>query len=455
MPGREPATEEVVDWVSAHEALFRVAIERGELDCREGKALLRAMRSCVHVHLGYGSFVEYAGRLFGYAARTTLDKLRTAEALERLPALDRALALGEATWSAVRELARVATAATEVEWLEASKGRTVREIERLVAGHEPGDRPSDPVRALSERHVLRFEVVAETLATFRAAMKVLRQRSGGYLEDDAALLLMARHVLGSANNDGPGDEAIPHTSGAGRASYQLALTLCERCHRSVQEADGEHVEVDETIVEMARCDARHIGNVGKTPTSETDMAVTHVGAPELHPAHPSPAAAQRATQTIPPALRRRVLHRDGGRCVVPGCRHAIFVDVHHVQPRSEGGSHDADNLVVLCGAHHRAVHRGGLTITGKVSTGLGFRHAEGTPYGKSPASQGVATLEKVFGALRGLGFREREARQALELVTAGGAATPTPATAEALLRAALKVLAPPPVTVHHRVSPPV
>ena len=196
MSEREHERAQAADWVKAHQALLEMARERSSLEAREGKVLLWARRAGVHEQLGYGSFVEYVERLFGYAARTTLDKLRTAEALEQLPALERALALGETSWSAARELARVATAETEREWLEASKGRTVRDIERLVAGRDPGERPSDAARPFAERHVLRFEVAAETLATFRQAMKELRQQSGGHVDDDAALLLMARCVLG-------------------------------------------------------------------------------------------------------------------------------------------------------------------------------------------------------------------------------------------------------------------
>ena len=67
--------------MKAHDELMQLARERGELEGREGKALLWAMRAGVHERLGYGSFVEYVERLFGHAPRTTLDKLRTAEAL--------------------------------------------------------------------------------------------------------------------------------------------------------------------------------------------------------------------------------------------------------------------------------------------------------------------------------------------------------------------------------------
>jgi hypothetical protein len=65
--------------------------------------------------LGFGSFGEYIERLFGYQPRSTQEKLRVAEALEGLPALERALRDGELNWSAVRELTRVAVRETERE----------------------------------------------------------------------------------------------------------------------------------------------------------------------------------------------------------------------------------------------------------------------------------------------------------------------------------------------------
>jgi hypothetical protein len=68
------------------------------------------------------------------------------------------------------------------------------------------------------RHVLRFEVGSATLATFREAMMLVQKDSEQRLDDDAALLSMARQILG-----GPRD--------SGRASYQLVVTQCEDCAR--------------------------------------------------------------------------------------------------------------------------------------------------------------------------------------------------------------------------------
>jgi hypothetical protein len=70
-----------ISWRRAHEELVRLSTKRAGLDFEEGRWLLRAFRSGAHLELGYGSFHEYTGRLFGYGPRLTQEKLRVAEAL--------------------------------------------------------------------------------------------------------------------------------------------------------------------------------------------------------------------------------------------------------------------------------------------------------------------------------------------------------------------------------------
>lgn len=408
-------------WVAAHEELTVLARRRSELDGLEGPALLRALREGVHRHLGLGSFAEYVERLFGYSRRTLEDKLRTAEALEGLPVLARSLREGTLGWSAVRELARVATAETEGEWLVAARGRPVQEVERMVSGRRRGARPTDEIEASEQRHTLRFDVSADTFATFREAMKVLRQKANASLDDDSALLLMAREVLG-----GPADE--------GKSSYQLALNLCERCGRGSLDARGEVIAVDETIVATARCDAQYVGSATHPSHTGANEATseTHVGVNDAAD-QPRVRDPSRAAQTIPPALRRKVMRRDHGCCVVPGCRHATFVDLHHIEPRAEGGRHDEDNLVVLCSAHHRALHRGQLEIIGKFGRGLVFRRGDGGSYGALDAPRAADSCERAYRGLRNMGFKEGDARRAVERSRSSGAT-------EAVLRRALSLL---------------
>jgi hypothetical protein len=352
--------------------------------------------------------------LFGYGPKLTQEKLRVAEALEGLPVMARALESGAVSFSAARELTRVATAETEREWLEAARGRTVRDVEKLVSGLKPGARPGDVSDPRLKRHVLRFEVSGEVLATFRDAMAKIRRDAGGALDDDAALLLLARTVL-----EGPRDE--------GRSNYQVALTVCESCRRGQQQERGELFEVPPEVVEMAECDAQHIGHVDP-----------HVGGngKHVHGGAHVDARLRRARQSIPPRIRRAVHRRDGGRCRVPGCRHATFCDIHHLRLWSEGGAHDMENLVVLCSAHHQALHNDELLVEGTPSTGLVFCHADGTTYGGLPLPVGVDLRAKVARALVRMGFTAAEVKQALARIPKIFDADP-----EQLLRQGLAALA--------------
>jgi hypothetical protein len=213
----------------------------------------------VHVHLGYASFTEYLERLFGYKPRSSQEKLRVAEALESLPALGHALAIGELSWSAVRELTRAAVRETEHEWLDFARGKTVRQLEQVLAGKQPGDTPNSPPDPAAQRHVLRFEVAADTFALFRDALNELRRRAGTALDDDSSLLEMARAVLG-----GPRDE--------GRASYQVVFNVCPACASGQQQANGGLVPVDPDVIRMAHCDCQYIApSVEQSPPAAHDL----------------------------------------------------------------------------------------------------------------------------------------------------------------------------------------
>jgi hypothetical protein len=69
----------------------------------------------------------------------------------------------------------------------------------------------------------------------------------------------------------------------------------------------------------------------------------------------------RKTRSIPPALRRALLARDG-RCRFPGCDNRLCVDGHHIEHWVRGGATNLDNLLLLCRRHHRLVHEGGYSV---------------------------------------------------------------------------------------------
>jgi 5-methylcytosine-specific restriction endonuclease McrA len=64
----------------------------------------------------------------------------------------------------------------------------------------------------------------------------------------------------------------------------------------------------------------------------------------------------------PPARSIHIVNlRDHGECQKIGkdnkkCKSREFTEIHHIIPRSKGGSHDPENLITLCSGHHKAHH---------------------------------------------------------------------------------------------------
>jgi hypothetical protein len=70
----------------------------------------------------------------------------------------------------------------------------------------------------------------------------------------------------------------------------------------------------------------------------------------------------RTTRTVSRAQRNALVVRDGG-CVFPDCgRPQTWCEAHHLRHWLYGGPTDLANLVLLCWAHHRAVHEGGWQL---------------------------------------------------------------------------------------------
>lgn len=407
-------------WCEIHDQLEALSKCLAELDYDIGYWLLRAARHGVYRELGKATLAEYAEQMFGFEPHKTRERLRVAEALEVLPAMCAALREGRIAWSAARELTRVASPQTETAWLADVEGCNVRDIEKKVSGLPPGALPGEKKDPRRVRKTLHIEVGPEGLAAWREAVSRLRKEIDPALSEQEVLAEMCRRSLGAGSDEG-------------RAPYQVALLRCPDCDRSWREAGGDSIEVAPETLERALCDAQHLGDVGSAGGSGTARAAggetsstardaevpdRASGAEAAEEPGASHVGHRRARQSIPPAVRRQVMRRDHGRCRVPGCTNHRWVEVHHVRLRSEGGGHDPDNLLVLCGAHHDRLHAGYLYIERSPDGTLSFFHADGSPYGAAPMPQDVGTFTEAYSILRNLGFAETEAKQGLAAVRA-------------------------------------
>ena len=331
---------------------------------------------------GTATYLSYLEHVFGYGPRQAGERIRVAEALTRLPAMFEALAKGELHWSAVRELTRVAVPATEAEWLAAARGKTVRDVEDMVSGRKRGDKPGDPPDPGVKRHVLRLELSGDALAAFREARRHIELEVGHSLDDDEAVRMLAHCALG-----GPRDP--------GRAAYQIAITVCEECGRGTRDGAGRVFQIEPHEVEAACCDAQNIGS--HRPRGRRSRPGPR------RPSRPTSGASSGGA-TTGAAGWMAVARPSISRCIT-SCR----------EPRAARMIRHSWHL--LCGAHHRQVHRGVLGVTGNANGRLEFRRADGTRVGE-PARVTVAA-RRARG--RGVARRRSAHRRAANRMSANEA----------------------------------
>ncbi len=375
-----------------HDALMGVTRRRAALDVEEARLLRQVEETRLWRHFGMVSPLDYLERKLGYTPHAANERLRVAAALGELREMEAAMERGELSFSAVRELSRVAVPGTERAWIDWAAGKNLRLIEDKVVKHASGDRPDDDVLP-PEARIKRvwFEVSAETAARLREAQVKLRDDHGRRLDSDAFIATLCNLAL----------DTVAPAGDAGRARYQIAVTVCEVCDRARQHGGGVQVPIDQATLERARCDATDIGSIDG-------------------------AGPERASQDVPPSVVRFVRHRDGNACRVPGCRSAIGLEIHHLIHREAGGDHDPRFLVLVCGSCHAAHHRGNLLLSGSTDALEVTRPHD--PDVRSHVGPDVkATLVR-------LGFSAATARDAV----AQASATIGVGSAELLLREALR-----------------
>ncbi len=164
-------------------------------------------------------------------------------------------------------------------------------------------------------------------------------------------------------------------------------------------------------------------------------ASADTGATEPAASTPPSKASRPGSRYVPVEVRREVFARDGERCTYVGpdgdrCPARGYLELDHVRPKAREGTETAGNLRVRCRAHNALY----------AEQVFGRAHVAGRTHlrRRKCAPTTTASFETVARGLRSLGFREPEARRALETLAAKRDMDAAPV--ETILREALLVL---------------
>ena len=318
----------------------------------------------------------------GIATREAREYVRVAEALQELPSIRAAFSRGELTFTKVRALTRVATAASEESLLELAGALTASQLERAlrafrrISAEEAGETHAleylDYHWAEDGSLYLRARLPAEDGTLLVRALEAARERVRERRREEQA----------------PTQEAAPSGEETARrfepprsAQVKALVELARASLASPEERPSEHarlvVHVDAAALAADRPGRSELED-GPVVSVETARrlgcdaeSVTMIERDGL------PVSVGRRRRTVPPGLRRLLEARDDGTCSWPGCEKRRYLDAHHRRHWAQGGETSLENLVLLCSHHHRLVHEGGYTIEGDPVGGLRFRNRYG------------------------------------------------------------------------------
>jgi hypothetical protein len=312
--------------------------------------------------LGYSSVMHYGTHALGLSPRDVWDRLRVARALRELPAVAAALREGRLSWSKVREVIRVATPATEQDWITRAERLSCRELEAAVAAENPAEpKPAEATRLacrfVDERTVrVTVELTPEQFALLDQAIGTIRKELG--TEDAAdAIELIARAYLARVGEERP------------ELRQRVVVHRCRECRQEWRETSKGRVP--------AQASAREPTDVVEVddPEEERELDRTsHVGSSHVGS---RAAATPSMSRYIPRSVVNKVRWRDEGRCQVPGCLNGRWSQLHHIRFFSRGGGHRTRNLLTLCTQHHHQLHDGHLVLRAGDAEGHRFTDSRG------------------------------------------------------------------------------
>jgi hypothetical protein len=400
------STESLADEVcsqAAHVAAgtCRFVLLAAELDRREGWGAY-GTRSCAH----------WLNWRCGIALGAAREHLRVGHALASLPGVLTGFSSGALSYSKVRALTRVATAANEEELVELAGWATAGQLEAICRAYRSAVSQEAETRAAVEQH-RRRSVRSWTNAEGQVVIYAeLPPEEGAAVLASLDAMANALEPFRDVPAETPGDVPAETGGDVPTETPHVLPTAEPRCVEGDQHfhqrradalvamaeaalASGEPpivspdryrvvVHVDRRVLEdPGAAGSCHIeGGGALAPATVRRLACCGEVVEIIHGVEDGSLFAG-TTRKVPTRLRRLLQVRDG-RCRFPGCSSLLRLDAHHVVFWTDGGPTTLDNLVLLCRTHHRLVHEEGFGIAVTLQGEVRAWTPDGTPLPEAP-----------------------------------------------------------------------
>jgi HNH endonuclease len=306
------------------EATAALIVHLGEFDARR-----------LYEGAAYPSMFQYCRAVLRLSEGSAYNRIETARAARRHPAIVEMLVSGDLTPTTARLLARHLTAENHQELLAAASGKGKQAVEELLARWFPQADVAARVRRLRSAPLVMGEPVAPSSPpSVAVSLLELPVRAAGAPGDAPILTQVAAMPPAVVRPLAPGRYEIRFTATAEtRERLRRAQDLLAHAIPS-----GDIAQVVDRALMLLVADLER-KKFAATPRS-----------------HRSRGQAE-DSRNIPAEVKRGVVARDEGRCRFVAangqrCGDRRFLEFHHVIPYAAGGKPPLDNIELRCRAHN-------------------------------------------------------------------------------------------------------
>jgi hypothetical protein len=288
--------------------LHRSAMQLAKQYLQCERELLRVLQDIgerkLFIDWGYSSLFDYCRQALMLSEAQAYNFVAVSRRCLEVPALQQAIQSEQINLSRAKRILPVIDVSNAAQWIEKAATMDQRQLEREIAAENPilVERPSlKPASA--ERFTLHTCVSEEVHGDIEAVLAILSRGSKVSLEE----------ALGLA--------------------FKVLLDKIDPLRKGTRNKKVKPVAQNEVAVQEA----------------------APVPAPSRH----------NSKRYLPAGLKREIYRRDGNQCrhLNPDktrCGQRTFLEIHHIQPLSEGGATTLENLITVCSGHHSHLHRNKL-----------------------------------------------------------------------------------------------
>jgi hypothetical protein len=332
------------------------------------EVLQLAEKHQVHILRGHASLHAYAVSDLGLGEHVAYNLIIVSRKATQVPELKSQIESGAITLSNARRISVVMTSENQSEWLQKAATLTSRELEKEIVKVRPKEATPERANYVSENRIkLELGISEDAFSRLKRSQDIMCQSRKKHISFEEALDIMNSEFL---ERHDPVEKASRYQSRQEVRAHQnqnalvnqkelIAKTDAEAESHSGPDQDESNAKVQPLLATRPEPSRRPMSpsrqDLAKQPSFVTRRTLSTQ----------SSLATRREVirrKALPAHVQHQVNFRDKRLCqhvLSSGlrCRQSRWVEIHHKIPVYQGGKDTLENLITLCSAHHRFVHR--------------------------------------------------------------------------------------------------